>query len=65
MTGAAAFELQISAQALASYQRAIQISSTQAPAWQGMAQLYEKIDNYSELDGVYNELRKLFKRYHN
>jgi superkiller protein 3 len=34
MTGAAAFESQISAQALAAYQRAIQISHDQAPAWQ-------------------------------
>jgi hypothetical protein len=34
MTGAAAFEQGIPAQALASYQRAIQISATQAPAWQ-------------------------------
>jgi hypothetical protein len=34
MTGAAAFEQNISAQALASYQRAIHISPNQAPAWQ-------------------------------
>ena len=34
MTGAAAFESGIQAQALAAYNRAIQISPTQTPAWQ-------------------------------
>ncbi|CAF1093937.1 unnamed protein product, partial [Brachionus calyciflorus] len=60
MTGAAAQELNNKEQALAAFQRAIQISSNQAPAWQGLAQLYEKTNSQSDLVGVYSELRKFF-----
>ncbi len=62
-TGAAAQELGNKDQAQAAFQRAIQISPNQAPAWQGLAQLYEKQNNNSELIGVYSELRKLFAKY--
>lgn len=64
MTGAAANELNNKDQALAAYQRAIQISSNQAPAWQGLAQLYEKTNSQSELISVYSELRKFFSKYY-
>lgn len=62
MTGAAANELNNKDQALAAYQRAIQISSDQAPAWQGLAQLYEKTNSQSELISVYSQLRKFFSK---
>ena len=59
-TGAAAFELGNTLQAQAAYLKAIDLSSDQAPAWQGLAQLYEKQSSISDLIGVYSELRKLF-----
>lgn len=50
-------------QAQAAFTKAIEISSNQAPAWQGLAQLYEKQGSTSELISVYSELRKLFAKY--
>ena len=61
-TGAAAHELGNKEQSLAAFQRAIQTTPNQAPAWQGLAQLYEKIGSQSELISVYGELRKIFQR---
>lgn len=63
MTGAAAQELGNKEQALAAFQRAISISSTQAPAWQGLAQLYEKSNAQPDLVSVYSELRKIFQKF--
>jgi Tfp pilus assembly protein PilF len=60
-SGAAANDLGIKEQALASYQKAIEISPTQPTAWQGLAQFYEKHGAKSELISVYSELTKIFK----
>jgi tetratricopeptide (TPR) repeat protein len=54
-------ELGYKEQALAAYQKAIEISPTQATAWQGLAQFYEKQSANSELISVYSELTKIFK----
>lgn len=59
-TGAAANELGDLMRSQAAYQKAIEISADQTPAWQGLAQLYEKQASTSELASVYYELRKLF-----
>ncbi len=61
-TGAAAHELGNAMQAQAAYQKAIEIQPNQTHAWQGLAQLYEKLGNNSELIGIYSELRKLFAK---
>ena len=61
-TGAAAYELGNAMQAQAAYQKAIELQPTQVHAWQGLAQLYEKQGNNSELVSIYSELRKLFAK---
>jgi superkiller protein 3 len=61
-TGVAAEELGSHQQALAAYQKAIQLAPNQPTAWQGLAQFFEKQNSYGELVSVYNELRKLFNK---
>lgn len=61
-TGLAAEELNSYQQALAAYQKAIQLAPNQPTAWQGLAQFYEKQNSFSELVSVYSELRKLFSK---
>ncbi len=59
--GAAAFELGVREQALASYQKAIELSPTMPGAWQGLAQFYEKYGASTEILSVYGELTKIFQ----
>ncbi len=48
-------------QALAAYQKAIEISPNQPTAWQGLAQFHEKQSANYELVSVYCELVKIFQ----